>query len=108
MTNKDYRHDKQRRHRAARQKWIVEVKEHYGCRLCKEKNIFCLTFHHYDRGEKDHKVCKAKSNFSKAVLREELNKCVVLCLNCHAKVENGVLNVSKDMICKISETFKMS
>lgn len=95
------------KHRHERQKWIVSIKEHYGCALCNERNTICLTFHHLDKNAKDHKVCKAKSNFSKRILREELNKCCVLCLNCHAKVEAGLLYVDKDMMIKIKENFKV-
>jgi len=92
-------------HRIARQKWIVYVKKFYGCRLCPENSICCLTFHHLDKATKNHEVCKAKSKYSKKTLREEINKCVVLCLNCHAKVEDGSLHVGKDKLCDISESF---
>ena len=94
-------------HRVRRQRWIVKVKIHYGCRLCKEKDISCLTLHHIDPATKERKVCKCLSNFSIRVIREEINKCVILCLNCHAKVEAGTKTVTKDMMCNITEGYEL-
>jgi len=91
--------------RKSRQEWIVRIKTTYGCQLCNEDRIYCLTFHHFDKKTKNRKVCKCLSNFSKKVIREEANKCVVLCLNCHALVEENISHVSKDMMCEIDDHF---
>lgn len=40
-----------------------------------------LQFHHVDPGTKDIGVFKKRKNFEK--LKPELDKCILLCLNCH-------------------------
>ena len=86
----------------------MEIKIHYGCANCDEKEICCLTFHHLDKDEKNRKICKCLSNFSRELIREEVNKCVVLCFNCHAKVEKNLLDVEESARCYIDEHFQLS
>lgn len=52
------------------------------CVKCGESNLFKLTFHHRDPGEKEFSYSDYKGGrWSK--LKEELDKCDVLCQNCH-------------------------
>lgn len=53
-----------------------------GCVLCDEKFYGALDFHHIDPKQKDKSVAKMTSR--KAV-KKEIEKCVVLCSNCHRK-----------------------
>ena len=94
-------------HRLSRQRWIQKIKLYYGCQLCPERSLICLTFHHLDKLTKNHKICKCLSNFSKKLIRNEINLCVVLCLNCHAKVEAGALTVSMKKKCRIGADFRI-
>ena len=67
-----------------------EIKIKYGCAVCEESCPFCLEFHHIDPKIKDGAVSKllhAKS-IKKAI--PEINKCVVLCANCHRKFHAGL------------------
>jgi len=97
-----------RKHRHDRQLWIIEIKEHYGCAHCEENHICCLTFHHIDAKSKNRKICKCLSNFSKSLIRDEVNKCIVLCFNCHAKVEKDLLSIDLTKRCYIDEHFQIS
>ena len=65
------------------------------CRLCGyDRCAAALEFHHLDRADKG---LRAKSRVAwRAVierLRAEARKCVLLCSNCHAEVENGFSSV---------------
>lgn len=60
-----------------------------GCILCPEKDICCLDFHHVNPEEKDLSICRAKQNgWSNERMLREIRKCVVLCSNCHRKLED--------------------
>lgn len=58
----------------------------FGCYDCGEHNIYCLDFHHIDPSTK---LFNISTMVSKGVKHEklmnELEKCVVLCSNCHRK-----------------------
>jgi hypothetical protein len=62
---------------------IIDAKSK-GCSRCGEKHIACLDFHHL----KDKEFGIAKGKFSKGIdtLKKELNKCEVICSNCHRKL----------------------
>ena len=44
-------------------------------------NTIIFDFHHVDRSTKEFTIAKFRTNFSK--LKDELDKCILLCSNCH-------------------------
>lgn len=55
------------------------------CQTCGyNKSIRALTFHHLDPNEKDIAIADS-SNRSFSKVKAELDKCVLLCANCHAE-----------------------
>ena len=53
------------------------------CSVCGyDKCIWALEFHHTDPSEKDFGISEY-SNLAWHKIKEELNKCVLLCSNCH-------------------------
>lgn len=70
---------------------LDEIKK-AGCSSCPEKDICCLDFHHLDRKTKDKSLSHAKTAmWSNERLMKEINKCILLCANCHRKIENAPL-----------------
>ena len=62
------------------------------CVLCGEDEYFALDFHHLDPSTKDIEIVKLrKSSFER--LKKEVEKCAVLCANCHRKVHAGILTL---------------
>jgi predicted nucleic acid-binding Zn ribbon protein len=62
------------------------------CQLCRyDKSVRALQFHHLSEGEKDFNI----SSVSKAwqTIKNELDKCVLLCSNCHAEVHDGLISI---------------
>jgi len=60
-----------------------------GCTLCDEKEISCMDFHHLR--DKSDVVAKIIKQGSIKKLKEEIEKCVVLCANCHRKLHAGII-----------------
>ena len=83
---------------AARRRRIKEllVAEAGGrCALCGfDSYLGALQFHHREPADKSFAVSRQGVTRSLAAAREEARKCVLLCANCHAMVEAGLLVVA--------------
>lgn len=65
---------------------IVNNIKSKGCIICGETNIACLDFHHLrDKKGNISDLIKIE-NLNKVI--NEINKCIVLCANCHRKLHN--------------------
>lgn len=70
-----------------------------GCRNCDEDFSSALTFHHLPEYEKSFNISKYRAvTPTKDELRDEINKCVVLCANCHRKVHANEHPLTVDKI----------
>lgn len=68
------------------------------CELCGYcRNIRALTFHHVDRETKAFTFA-GSHNRSWRALKTELAKCVLLCKNCHAEVEDGMIQLPAPLV----------
>lgn len=64
---------------------VSELKVQCGCSLCGERHPAVLQFHHV-RGEKEFEISTAVSqNMKWERIAKEIEKCDVLCANCHLK-----------------------
>lgn len=73
--------------------WIYEQRLS-GCEICGEKDPRCIVFHHKDPATKSFNMTE-KSRGIKS-LSIELEKCIVICSNCHMKlhyVDRGILPI---------------
>jgi hypothetical protein len=62
-----------------------------ACAICGySRCLAALEFHHLARASKKFAVAARGVTRSLAEARQEANKCVLLCSNCHAEVEAGV------------------
>jgi hypothetical protein len=64
--------------------WIQQIKSKLMCNECGESRIPCLDFHHRNPDEKDMNIGRAVWCLSKERVLLEIQKCDVLCKNCHA------------------------
>jgi len=77
----------QRRSRAYRRAETDAYKVAKGCRMCGERDLRCLVFHHRDPSQKKFNVGEGVSRcYDPQVLWDEVEKCDVLCANCHSKI----------------------
>lgn len=66
--------------------WWRELKATKACEHCGETAPECLHFHHVDPATKKFNLSNAASGGrSRHAILAELDKCIVLCANCHFK-----------------------
>jgi hypothetical protein len=67
--------------------WYLEYKSKQSCIVCGmsgEKNPWAIEFHHRDPTEKSDLVSSfVASGYSRKRIEEEIEKCDILCANCH-------------------------
>lgn len=70
--------------------WLAEYKKNLHCSNCNESDPICLDFHHNDT-DKEFCISDApnKGTSQKNILKE-IQKCIVLCSNCHRKFHRDV------------------
>ena len=65
-------------------KWMKEYKSGLKCEKCGMSNPLCLVFHHKNPKEKETNLSQAAHNgWSIQRILKEIQKCEVLCANCH-------------------------
>jgi hypothetical protein len=66
--------------------FINELKLTLSCLECKESHPACLQFHHRNPQEKSFEIAvSCIKMYSIETIKSEINKCDVLCANCHSK-----------------------
>lgn len=66
---------------------LVATAKEEGCKRCGEKNPIVLQFHHRDRRTKVGTITQLLAQGTVPGLQMEIEKCDVLCANCHLIVE---------------------
>ena len=82
---------KKSRKRAIRRNriYVEEYKLAHPCPNCEETEPCCLSFHHRDGSEKEGNISDmVNRGYGISRIQREIDKCDVLCLNCHAKLHN--------------------
>lgn len=89
--NVEWNTQRSRERRARHRAWLSERKvERGGCQDCEEDDPRCLDFHHELRAEKTMAVNDmVRFGYAKTRIRDELDRCVVVCANCHAKTHDS-------------------
>jgi endogenous inhibitor of DNA gyrase (YacG/DUF329 family) len=93
--NKDLQsYEAQKRRGLERKRQLIE--EAGGrCSICGyQKNIAALVFHNADSSKKDFKLdMRSLSNRKFIAVQDEIQKCILLCANCHAEIHNPHLDM---------------
>ena len=87
--NKLQNYVSQQRRGKERRKFLIQLKGNC-CEVCGyHKNLAALAFHHIDASQKSFPIDLRKcSNAKLETLLAELEKCQLLCLNCHTEIHN--------------------
>ncbi|MEW6492176.1 MAG: hypothetical protein AB1589_06515 [Cyanobacteriota bacterium] len=86
--NQEHAKEKVIERKNAINKWFKEIKRQLRCEKCGEDHPACLEFHHLNPSEKKINLSEAVAikGWSKNKILDEIDKCVVLCSNCHKKL----------------------
>jgi DNA-binding CsgD family transcriptional regulator len=67
------------------------------CRICGyNKSIKALHFHHLDPTQKDFTISGKSWSFER--LKNEVDKCILVCSNCHCEIHDGLIDVSNYVV----------
>lgn len=77
--------------------WYQTLKSKLKCNNCEESHIACLDFHHINDINKELAIATMVAiTKSKETILKEIQKCIVLCSNCHRKLhynkKNNIIN----------------
>ena len=73
--------------------YINDYKRSSGCHFCGENEPVALDFHHIDHKKQNvSRMCN--SSISLEAIKIEIEKCVVLCSNCHRKLHAGLISLT--------------
>lgn len=87
----EYQHVRYKKISNVLQKWKSTLK----CSLCNEDDVACIDFHHVDPSRKEAGVIRMATKSIKSITKE-LEKCIVVCTNCHRKIHYYNLEVEID------------
>tara|TARA_R110002012_G_scaffold100791_1_gene239572 strand:+ start:377 stop:703 length:327 start_codon:yes stop_codon:yes gene_type:complete len=73
-----------------RKEWVISLQT--PCVVCGEDEPCVIEWHHVNPEEKEYNVTRMFKMNKKKVLAE-IDKCVCLCRNCHARVHAGVITL---------------
>lgn len=80
-----------------RRKLKILALEYKGgkCIICGySRCIRALEFHHIDSKEKDFGIGETGATRSWNEIKDELDKCILVCSNCHAEIHEGLINLN--------------
>ena len=89
VRNKDKVRQRTNAIRSENRKYIDDLKNNSKCKYCEEDHPACLDFHHCDPQEKERCISRAMRAFSLERLKLEVEKCEIVCANCHRKLHYG-------------------
>lgn len=72
--------------RSTQKTWIREHKQTSGCTTCGEDDPACLEYHHVHPKKKKFSIGSVPVHTPKHVILREIEKCVVVCANCHTQL----------------------
>ena len=69
----------------------LENKRKQKCEICGESYKCSLQFHHIK--EKKYNISQAVRYLNPEIFKEELDKCICVCMNCHAKLHDRSISL---------------
>lgn len=83
-------------------KYKDQCKEYKGgkCQVCGyDKCKDALDFHHLDSSKKGYNIGQSSKSFQSK--KDELDKCIMLCANCHREFHAGLIDLNMVGVCRI-------
>jgi 5-methylcytosine-specific restriction endonuclease McrA len=103
---REYMLEAVKRRRVKVRKMAVEYKGG-GCEVCGyDRCMEALEFHHLDPTKKDFGISAKGYSRSWEKVKTEIEKCVLLCANCHREYHAGKLQLSQATVIEKSDEFR--
>ena len=67
---------------------VNKYKDSHPCVACGESRVPCLDFHHLDGGDRVTISDLVNNHVSLKLLFSEMEKCIILCANCHRMIHS--------------------
>lgn len=83
QNNKAYYREQLQKRRQKNKDYLADLKKTLSCTKCGFSHPAALDFHHRDSEDKDMNVSNSVFNKGLENLKKEIEKCDVLCANCH-------------------------
>jgi hypothetical protein len=83
----EYKYDRQDRKREEARQYVWEYLSNQRCADCGEYDPLVLTFDHVRGIKKDNVSQMVNQGYSLKVIQDEIEKCEVVCSNCHMRRE---------------------
>ena len=87
QNNKEQYRNRKLKNKSIKRNFLKDIKKDLKCSQCPENHPATLDFHHKDPKEKDHGISQML-DYSKEKILEEMQKCIILCSNCHRKLHS--------------------
>jgi len=82
--NKELFKSRAKKRRRENRQWFITYKQSLKCSKCGDERWYVLDFHHRKNSKKNLNICEMVNRvYSKEKIVEEIEKCDVLCANCH-------------------------
>lgn len=86
LANKDTQYKRVKANQKRIKNWVKEYKKTLKCSRCPETHPATFDFHHRDPSQKTTNIAHIyQKGWGLERIQEELDKCDVLCANCHRK-----------------------
>lgn len=93
--NKDRYLTKSKQYKKSVSNFVENKKVEKGCVVCGyNKCTQSLDFHHLNKNDKDFEVSRLVNRCNWDKLLKEIDKCVVVCRNCHGEIHSGLININ--------------
>ena len=73
---------------------LVEAFQHKCCACGLVDNVCMYDFHHLIPEEKEFGIGSAATTRSRQAYADEAKKCIMLCANCHRRIENNLIKIT--------------
>lgn len=64
--------------------FVDDFRKNNSCKKCGENRYWILDFHHIDPKQKDFNIGTLRKTGLMNKIKQEINKCILLCRNCHS------------------------
>lgn len=101
-THRDADTTEKRQRRTELRAWLYEVKQDASCHQCGDGDTASLEFHHRPGAEKLMDVGQMVAyGYGRDAIRDEIEKCAVLCANCHRREHHGEYDMDDAVATRI-------